>query len=53
MATNKLMEAAADILSGSKSRAPGMPTQKLDGATWTAGVDPCTAPQHAATWSIC
>ena len=34
MATNKLMEAAADILSGSKSKAPGMPTQKLDGATY-------------------
>jgi len=27
MATNKLMEAAADILSGSKSKAPGMSTQ--------------------------
>ena len=34
MATNKLMEAAADILSGSKSRASGMPTQRADGATW-------------------
>jgi len=34
MATNKLMEAAADILSGSKSRAPGMPSQKLDGANY-------------------
>ncbi len=31
MASNKLMEAAADILSGSKAKAPGMPTQKLDG----------------------
>jgi hypothetical protein len=31
MATNKLMEAAADILSGSKSRATSMPPQKLDG----------------------
>jgi len=31
MATNKLMEAAADILSGSKSKAPAMPPQKLDG----------------------
>lgn len=31
MASNKLMEAAADILSGSKTKAPGMPTQKLDG----------------------
>jgi len=34
MATNKLMEAAADILSGSKSKAPGMPTQRAAGATW-------------------
>jgi hypothetical protein len=31
MASNKLMEAAADILSGSKSRASAMPPQKLDG----------------------
>jgi hypothetical protein len=31
MSTNKLMEAAADILSGSKSKAPAMPPQKLDG----------------------
>jgi hypothetical protein len=31
MATNKLMEAAADILSGSKSKAPAMPPQKLEG----------------------
>jgi hypothetical protein len=31
MASNKLMEAAADILSGSKSSAPAMPPQKLDG----------------------
>lgn len=31
MSTNKLMEAAADILSGSKSRAPAMPTEKLPG----------------------
>ena len=31
MATNKLMEAAADILAGSKSSAPAMPTQKLEG----------------------
>jgi hypothetical protein len=29
MATNKLMEAAADILSGSKSKASAMPPQKL------------------------
>jgi hypothetical protein len=34
MATNKLMEAAADILSGSKSKAPGMPTERAAGATW-------------------
>jgi hypothetical protein len=34
MATNKLMEAASDILSGSKSKASGMPSQKLDGATY-------------------
>jgi hypothetical protein len=31
MATNKLMEAAADILSGSKAKAPAMPPQKLEG----------------------
>jgi hypothetical protein len=31
MASNKLMEAAADILSGSKKSAPAMPPQKLDG----------------------
>jgi hypothetical protein len=31
MATNKLMEAAADILSGSKAKATAMPPQKLDG----------------------
>jgi hypothetical protein len=31
MATNKLMEAAADILSGSKAKAPAMPPEKLDG----------------------
>ena len=31
MASNKLMEAAADILSGSHSKAPAMPPQKLDG----------------------
>jgi len=34
MATNKLMEAAADILSGSKSKAPSMPTERAAGATW-------------------
>lgn len=31
MATNKLMEAAADILSGSKAKAPAEPTKKLEG----------------------
>ena len=31
MATNKLMEAAADILAGSKKSASGMPMQKADG----------------------
>ena len=30
MASNKLMEAAADILTGSKKSAPSMPPQKLD-----------------------
>lgn len=32
MSTNKLMEAAADILSGSKKSAPAMPMQKLPGS---------------------
>ena len=32
MATNKLMEAAADILAGSKKSAPAMPPEKLPGA---------------------
>ena len=31
MASNKLFEAAAEILAGSKSAAPAMPPQKLDG----------------------
>jgi len=31
MASNKLFEAAADILAGSKSAAPAMPPQKLEG----------------------
>jgi hypothetical protein len=31
MATSKLMEAAADILAGSKKSAPAMPPQKLEG----------------------
>ena len=29
--TNQLMEAAAEILSGSKKSAPAMPPQKLEG----------------------
>lgn len=33
MATTKLMEAAAEILAGSKSAAPAMPMQKPEGAT--------------------
>jgi hypothetical protein len=33
MATNKLMEAAAEILAGSKSSAPAMPMQKPEGAS--------------------
>ena len=33
MATNKLLEAAAEILAGSKSSAPAMPMQKPEGAT--------------------
>jgi len=37
MATNKLMEAAADILSGSKARATAMPPQKLDGEVQDLG----------------
>lgn len=37
MASNKLMEAAADILSGSKKNAPAMPTQKLDGEVQDLG----------------
>ena len=32
MATNKLLEAAAEILAGSKSSAPAMPMQKPEGA---------------------
>jgi hypothetical protein len=31
MATNKLMEAAAEVLAGSKSKAPAMPPEKLSG----------------------
>jgi len=31
MASNKLMEAAADILAGSKAKAPAMPAEKLQG----------------------
>ena len=37
MATNKLLEAAADILAGSKSSAPAMPTAKLPGTEMDLG----------------
>lgn len=37
MASNKLMEAAADILAGSKKSATAMPPQKLDGETVDLG----------------
>jgi hypothetical protein len=37
MASNKLMEAAADILSGSKKSAPGMPPEKLAGEVADVG----------------
>lgn len=37
MATNKLMEAAAEILSGSKAKAVAMPPQKLDGEVVDVG----------------
>jgi hypothetical protein len=37
MASNKLMEAAADILSGSKKSAPAMPPEKLDGEMEVVG----------------
>jgi hypothetical protein len=37
MANNKLMEAAADILAGSKKSASGMPTQKLPGEAQDLG----------------
>lgn len=37
MATNKLMEAAAEILSGSKAKAGAMPPQKLDGEVVDVG----------------
>jgi len=37
MATNKLMEAAADILTGSKAKAPAMPPQKLEGEVVDVG----------------
>lgn len=37
MATNKLMEAAAEILSGSKKSAPAMPPEKLDGTVVDLG----------------
>jgi hypothetical protein len=37
MSTNKLMEAAADILSSSKKSAPAMPPQKLEGEVQDVG----------------
>jgi len=37
MASNKLMEAAADILAGSKAKAPAMPPEKLQGETEDLG----------------
>ena len=37
MATNKLMEAAADILAQSKTNAPAMPPQKLEGEVQDLG----------------
>jgi hypothetical protein len=37
MASNKLMEAAADILSGSKKSAPAMPPEKLEGEMEVVG----------------
>ena len=37
MASNKLFEAAAEILAQSKSAAPAMPSQKLDGETVDLG----------------
>jgi hypothetical protein len=37
MATNKLLEAAADILAGSKKSAPAMPTAKLPGTEMDLG----------------
>jgi hypothetical protein len=37
MATNKLLEAAADILAGSKKSAPAMPTAKLSGTEMDLG----------------
>jgi hypothetical protein len=40
MASNKLMEAASDILSGSKKSAPAMPPQKLEGEVVDLGGPP-------------
>lgn len=44
MAANKLMEAAADILAGSKKSASGMPTQKLPGSEYTELGGPTNKP---------
>jgi len=46
MATNKLMEAAADILAGSKKSASGMPTQKLPGSEYTELGGPTNKPSE-------
>ena len=44
MATNKLMEAAAEILAGSKKSASAMPTQKLPGSEYTELGGPTNKP---------
>jgi hypothetical protein len=44
MATNKLMEAAADILATSKKQAPAEPTQKLPGSEYTELGGPSNKP---------
>ena len=44
MATNKLMEAAADILAGSKSKASAMPMQKPEGSSYTELGGPTNKP---------
>ena len=44
MATNKLMEAAAEILAGSKGKAPAMPMQKPEGSSYTELGGPTNKP---------